>query len=61
MCLIHILKLDLFLMKLEDKTLENLLTGELNIPDFDEPEEAIDPLGTIPTPPLNTVPISTAT
>ena len=30
----------------------DLLTGELNIPDFDEPEEAIDPLGTITTPSL---------
>ena len=30
----------------------DLLTGELNIPDFDEPEEAIDPLGSITTPPL---------
>jgi hypothetical protein len=36
----------------------DLLTGELNIPDFDEPEEAIDPLGTIPTPPLNTANIN---
>ena len=36
----------------------DLLTGELNIPDFDEPEEAIDPLGTIPTPPLNTAPVN---
>jgi len=30
----------------------DLKTGELNIPDFDEPEETIDPLGTITTPPL---------
>ena len=37
----------------------DLLTGELNIPDFDEPEETIDPLGTIQTPPLNTSPINT--
>ena len=36
----------------------DLLTGELNIPSFDEPEEAIDPLGTIPTPPLNTANIN---
>ena len=36
----------------------DLLTGELNIPDFDEPEETIDPLGTIPTPPLNTANIN---
>ena len=36
----------------------DLLTGELNIPDFDEPEEAVDPLGTIQTPPLNTSPVS---
>ena len=36
----------------------DLLTGELNIPDFDEPEETIDPLGTIQTPPVNTVQIS---